>query len=383
MIVRPYGIWLGESLELGAELVLEDGVVREIRPHTGIPEAFVLSPAFVNAHSHFEYLGLEGQVEGATYGEWIANLTRMKAAQSTPQVSADAVRAGALNRATGVAFVAEHSDRLGSGWAMLEAGLQGVIFQEVITFREREQPKSKLELVGQKAHEAGFQFGGPVYLSPHAYHTVDPATLYGLASRLGPLSIHVAETGAESEFTRTGGGPIGEFYRASGAVPVPTGQGVVETLGELGYLRRGVQFVHCCALEEGDIERLRDGGVTVAHCPRSNERLQCPRAPVREMLDAGVVVGLGLDSAASSGPIDYFAEMRSALAVSRRRGRPITADEVWSMGTESGRLSVPIPGDPWRIEVGSRVPMIAIEVAGAVCIEDVIEGGSPERVRWL
>ena len=381
MIVRPYGLVLEGTLELGLELLMEDGAVREIRPHTGVPNPSVVSPAFVNAHSHLEYFGLEGCVEGESYWPWIRELTRMKAEQSVERVRVDADEAGVRNRTTGVGYIAEHSDRPVSGKAMLGSGLDGVIFQEVITLGK--DRKSRIEFVEMCKTENAALFGGPIHLSPHAYHTVDSATLYGMGTSRAPMSIHVAETELESEFTRSGEGPIAELYRLCETVPVPTGKGVVQSLAELRCMREGVQFVHCCALEEGDIEAMRGAGVTVAHCPRSNERLQCPRAPVREMLDAGIDVGLGLDSAASSGPFDMFAEMRAALEVSRLRGRPVSPEEVWSMATGMGRRSVPIPGDPWRIEVGSRVPLIAILVPDATCIEEVIEAGSPELVRWL
>lgn len=383
MIVRPYGVVLGGVLELGVELVLAGGKVLEIRPHTGLPEPYVVSPAFVNAHSHFEYLGLEGQVEGESYWPWIRELTRMKAGQSEEDVRADSMRAAELNRATGVAFVAEHSDRPFSGPAMAAQQLDGVIFQEVITLREHADPMAKLADVAQRAEQSSRASGRAAFPSPHAYFTVSELALRALGAAGNPMSIHIAETEHESNFTRGAAGPIAEFYQAMDLPCVPTGKSVVGSLADLGCVRPGVQFVHCCALEEGDLAAMSDAGVTVAHCPRSNERLQCPKAPVREMLDAGVEVGLGLDSAASSGRIDLFAEMREALAVSRSRGRPVSAEEVWLMATEMGRRSVPTPGDPWRIEVGSTVPLIAIHVPDAAEIEGVIEAGSPEKVRWL
>ncbi|MCO5297590.1 MAG: amidohydrolase family protein [Fimbriimonadaceae bacterium] len=383
MIVRPYGVVIDGDLELGLELEVEEGRIVALRPHTGIPEPYVVSPAFVNAHSHFEYLGLEGRVTGDDYWSWIRELTRMKADQNPDDVRADALRAGALNRATGVAWVAEHSDRPGSGEAMAATGLDGVIFQEVITLREYADPGQKLEQVLERAARNREAFGGPVYANPHAHHTVAPEPLRALGGSGHPLSIHVAETEHESQFTRYGEGPIADFYRLANLPVRPSGMSVVGTLALLGCVRKGVQFVHCCAIEDGDLELMAEGGVTVAHCPRSNRRLECPAAPVREMLDAGIPVGLGLDSAASSGPIDMFAEMREALATSHARGRPVSPQEVWRMATERGRESVPVPGEPWRIEPCSAVPLIAIQVPGASSVADLIAHGAPEQVAWL
>ena len=63
-------------------------------------------------------------------------------------------------------------------------------------------------------------------------------------------------------------------------------------------------------------EHLAEGEVMIAHCPRSNLNLGCPLPDVRRMLDMGLKVGLGMDSPASSGPIDMFAEMRAMMTVS-------------------------------------------------------------------
>ncbi|HZH99433.1 MAG TPA: hypothetical protein VEX38_10720, partial [Fimbriimonadaceae bacterium] len=153
MIVRPYGVVLRGRLELGLELLMYGSDVVEIRPHTGIPEPYVVSPAFVNAHSHFEYLGLQNEIQAEEYWPWIRELTQRKMDQTLPEVRSDCIRAAEENRAAGIAVVAEHSDRPFAGEAMARAGLSGVIFQEVITFFEREAREAKLSKVGDAALE--------------------------------------------------------------------------------------------------------------------------------------------------------------------------------------------------------------------------------------
>ncbi|MFQ3587365.1 MAG: amidohydrolase family protein [Fimbriimonadaceae bacterium] len=391
MILRPYGIVIDGELGIGLEIVRRNGRIETVRPHTGLPEPWVLSVPFVNAHSHFEYRGLQGRVPvpepsrepeepGHTFAAWIGALTRAKAEQDPAQVEADVDRAAAENRATGVWAVGEHSDRPFSAAAMARHRLGGRVFQEVLTFFERNDPAPKVAAVRQKA-ESQATNGLPVHLSPHSLYTVDEGTLAELAQTDQPISVHLAESRAENLFSTAGTGPIAETHRRNGFDPAPTGERVVARAERLGLLRPGAQLVHVCDIDPDEVARIARSGASVAHCPRSNRTLRCPIAPIRELLDAGVPVGLGLDSPASSGPIDMFAEMRAALELSRERGGPVADREVWSMATTLGARSLMLP-EP-RIAAGCDGPLIRIAVPDAQCTEDLIERGSPGLVSWI
>jgi 5-methylthioadenosine/S-adenosylhomocysteine deaminase len=281
-----------------------------------------------------------------------------------------------------VARIGEHSDRPGAANALKEAGVDGILFQELITFFERDSASEKIEAVKQKLSEQSKVFPGESYLAPHTAYTVDSTTLK--VFRDGPpFSIHVGESKFENEHFQLGTGPISDFYRSFGIEPLITGKSVVQTLHEWGLVRECAQFVHCCSIDGQDIHLLAANKVKVAHCPRSNVRLKCEPAPIREMLDAGITVGLGLDSAASSGAIDMFAEMRSALDVSTARGKPVTGEEIWQMATCSESLPFQNPQPKWDIYEGSRTPLIKLHLSGAFTTDDLIERGGPQQVEWL
>lgn len=371
---------IGGELHLGLEPVFENGVLTHFRPHTGVPEPFVLSAPFVNAHSHFEYRGLMGRVEERDFFGWIQRLTQLKGEQAEEEVRSDARTAARENRASGIALVGEHFDRPYSPAAVREVGLKGRLFAEVITFLEHESPQQKLETVSKKAAEASRASGLPAYVNPHALYTVDEPTLRWIARQGTPLSLHLAESRAEAELFRTGTGPFAEMMTSVGFPLPPSGFTPVEFASSLGLLRDNAQLVHCCEVSESDIARIAESGASVAHCPRSNEALSCPIAPIRQMLRSGITVGLGLDSAASSGPVDMFAEMSAAVRLSRERGEPISAEECWQMATEGGARSLGM--DSWVLAEGWSGPLLEIHVPDALSVEDLIERGSPGKVVW-
>jgi cytosine/adenosine deaminase-related metal-dependent hydrolase len=157
-----------------------------------------------------------------------------------------------------------------------------------------------------------------------------------LARRLGlQLHTHLAETVEEEEYCR-------ELY---GCRPV-------EYLGELGWLEGDVWCAHCVHLNDEDISAFAAGGVGVAHCPVSNLRLGAGIARVRELLDADVRVGLGVDGSASNERGDLSLEVKEALLVARARGGPaaLTAREALRLGTRGGAAVLA------RDDIGSLEP---------------------------
>ena len=126
-----------------------------------------------------------------------------------------------------------------------------------------------------------------------------------LARRLGlQLHTHLAETVEEDAYCR-------ELF---GCTPV-------EYLERVGWIADDVWCAHCVHLSaRRRRRRSARAGVGVAHCPTSNLRLGAGVAPVRDLLDAGVRVGLGVDGSASNERSDLFVEVKQALLVARGRG---------------------------------------------------------------
>jgi cytosine/adenosine deaminase-related metal-dependent hydrolase len=194
-----------------------------------------------------------------------------------------------------------------------------------------------------------------------------------LARRLGvPLHTHLAETVEEEAYCR-------ELY---GCTPV-------EYLDQLGWLAEDVWCAHCVHLAEHEVQRFADTGTGVAHCPTSNLRLGAGVAPVRELVDAGVRVGLGVDGSASNERSDLFFEVKQALLVARGRGGPgaMTVRDSLRLATRGG-AEVLRRTDIGSLEPGRRADLAVwrtdgLELGGAA---DAVAGlvfSGPHRVDRL
>ncbi len=195
----------------------------------------------------------------------------------------------------------------------------------------------------------------------------------GLARKLGlRLHTHLAETVEEDDYCR-------ELY---GCTPV-------EYLGEVGWLAEDVWCAHCVHLSDEDVETFGVQSMGVAHCPTSNMRLGAGIARVRELLDANVRVGLGVDGSASNERGDLFLEVKQALLVARARGGPkaMTAREALRLGTRGG-AAVLGRNDIGELSPGKRADMAiwrtdGLELGGAGDLLAGLVFSGPHRVDRL
>jgi cytosine/adenosine deaminase-related metal-dependent hydrolase len=194
-----------------------------------------------------------------------------------------------------------------------------------------------------------------------------------LARRLGlKLHTHLAETVEEAAYCR-------ELY---GCTPV-------EYLERVGWLDGDVWCAHCIHLSQAEIERFGAHGVGVAHCPTSNLRLGAGIAPLRELIDARVAVGLGVDGSASNERSDLFFELKQALLVARGRGGPaaMSAREALRLATRGGADALG-RSDIGSLEPGKRADLAiwrtdGLELGGAADPVGGLVLSGPHRVDRL
>ena len=140
---------------------------------------------------------------------------------------------------------------------------------------------------------------------------------------------------------------------------------------DLGWVGDDVWHAHCVKLDSSEIDLFARTGTGIAHCPCSNCRLGSGIAPVREMRNAGINVGLGVDGSASNDSGHLLNEARQALLLQRVKNGAdaMSARETLEIATLGG-ANVLGRNDCGSIEVRKRADIAiwdlnTIEAAGS------------------
>jgi 8-oxoguanine deaminase len=165
------------------------------------------------------------------------------------------------------------------------------------------------------------------------------------------LHTHLAETIDEDRFC------LEQF----GLRPLPY-------MESLGWTGNDVWYAHMVHPDADDIRLMASSGCGVCHCPSSNMILASGIAPVRELRDSGVKVGLGVDGSASNDGNHLLGEARQAMLLQRvgwpgfesSAGR-FSAREALEVATLGG-AAVLNRNDIGSLEVGKAADLVAFRV---------------------
>jgi len=157
------------------------------------------------------------------------------------------------------------------------------------------------------------------------------------------LHTHLAETTDEDEFCR----------EKLGCSPV-------EYAESLGWLGPDVWLAHGIHLDDAAVATLASSGTGIAHCPSSNARLGAGICRTRDLRDAGVPVGLGVDGAASNEAASLVEELRHSVLFARAAGGPqaLTVRDGLELATIGGAKVL-----GWDDRIGSLEPGKLADIA--------------------
>ena len=343
----------------GGGLFIRDNAIEQVGQTSDLPDSAdevldlkgrqVVLPGLVNTHHHFfqtltravpaaQNSDLFGWLQ-ALYPIW-SNITSEGIYASTQMAAAELILSGCTtasdhlylfpNDATlddeiqaaqdiGIRF---HASRGSMSVGESEGGLP----PDTLVEKESDILKDSQRLIEQYHDNSRYAMTRMV-LAPCSPFSVTPDLMRESAkmARAYPgvrLHTHLAENVSDVEYSQ-------EMF----------GQSPGDYAKSLGWLGEDVWHAHCVQLDEDAIANFSRTGTGVAHCPCSNMRLASGIAPIRNMIDAGVPVGLGVDGAASNDASNLLQEARTAFLLARvkdNNAAAMVAREALELATREG-----------------------------------------------
>lgn len=318
-----------------------------------------LVPGLVNAHTHAPMTLLRGMADDLRLEVWLLGYMMPVEREF---VSPDFCRLGTLLACaemirSGITCFADmyyFEDAVAQATA--EAGMRAVCSQTVLKFPTPDAASYEDSLASAREFITRWK-GHPLIVpsvAPHAPYTCTPEILQACASLAVefdvPLHTHIAETREEVD-----------EWREKYDMPV------VPWVKKQGLLEAKVLAAHCVHLDDGEIHTLQHAGAGVAHNPSSNLKLASGFAPVVDMLEAGLSVGIGTDGPASNNDLDMFEEMRLATFIAKGvSGDPtaLPARLTLAMATRLGAQALHLGHLTGSIEPGKRADLVLVGLRG-------------------
>jgi 5-methylthioadenosine/S-adenosylhomocysteine deaminase len=319
----------------------------------------VVMPGLVNAHGHAPMTLLRGLADDLRLDVWLMGYMMPVEREfvsphfcwlGTQLAAAEMIRSGTTT------FMDMYYYEEAVADAAAQAGLRAVCAQSVLKFPspdamsyEEALERTRDFIVRWKGHSLVVPA-----IAPHAPYTVTAQLLEDAVSLAlefdVPMHVHVAETGQEVE----------DHRQEYGMNPVPWLKG-------LGVFEAKVTAPHSVHVDASDIRTYARYDVGVSHNPSSNLKLASGIAPVKEMLEAGVNVGIGTDGAASNNDLDMFEELRLASLLAKvdtMNPTVVPARTTLEMATIMGARAMHIDDLTGSLEPGKRADLVVVSMEG-------------------
>lgn len=164
------------------------------------------------------------------------------------------------------------------------------------------------------------------------------------------IQIHLSETKKEHEECK---------QRHEGLTPA-------QVFAKAGVLDQPTIAAHCVWVEDSDMELLAQKGVTVATCPASNLKLGSGVCNLPKLMEHGVKVAIGTDSAASNNNLNLWKELYLAALLPKGISHDptvVTPQQVLEMATLQGYASQGRT-DCGKIQPGYRADLTVLDLSG-------------------
>ncbi|MBQ6813159.1 MAG: amidohydrolase family protein [Methanobrevibacter sp.] len=359
-ILNPIGN--GKTESKNSDLLIIDDKIAEIK--RGIDESSaekvidatdkILMPGFVNTHTHISMSLLRGIADDLELDTWLNDhIWPMEAHLCEEYCYIGALLGAAEMIKSGTTTFSDMYFYMdGVARAVDEIGMRAVLSYGMIDFgiEEKRENEFKENIALIKNHNNTAEGRITTRFGPHSCYTASVDLLERVRKEADKynvgIHIHMNETMKEIN-------DIGEAH---------DNKRPFELLDSIDFLGDDVVAAHCVWLDENEMNLIKNNDVKVSHNPCSNMKLASGAAPVGELLERGICVGLGTDGASSNNNLDMFDEMKFAALlgkVSTLNPKVLNADEVINMATFNGARSLNI--DAGAIEVGKKADIILVD----------------------
>jgi len=317
----------------------------------------IVMPGLINAHVHLPMSIFRGLADDLPLAQWLNEyifpaeqkyISRQTVRIGTLLSCAEMIMSGTTTCCDGYFY----EDAVAA--AVLETGLRAVLAQGVIDFPAPGVPdplknvEAATVFVKQWKNRSSLITPSIFCHSPYTCSTDTLKKAKQAADLLGVLfQIHVAETKQEVE----------QIQEMHGISPV-------KYLDSLGVINGNTLISHAVWLDEEDMDVLAGRNARIAHCPESNMKLASGVAPIPDMIETGICVGLGTDGCASNNNLDLFVEMDSAAKLHKVvKGDPTVMDAktVIKMATIKGAKAIGLGDIIGSLEPGKQADIIIID----------------------
>jgi aminodeoxyfutalosine deaminase len=346
-------------------------------------------PGLVNAHTHLELSWLRDRIPPASkFTDWVKTLFAIRGRPDSVMGGEQIAlihEAIAELRATGTVAVGDISNSLASVAPMRQGDLDGVVFHELLGFKERD---GALVEATRMARTGAANAGARVSLAPHAPYSTSLELFGAIRSAVNELehpimSVHLGESPEEVELLEKGSGPwrgmlemIGA-WRDDWAIPECD---PVSYLDRHGLLDSRTLVIHGVQFGDAALSRLAEIGATVVTCPRSNQWVGVGYPPIDRFYQSGVNVAVGTDSLASVDDLNLFSELKTM----RWLAPHVPASKILESATQIGARALGLD-DLGSLTPGKRAEMIAVKVPPDVpdVEEFLLSGIAPSQIAWV
>ena len=325
-----------------------------------------IMPGLVNCHTHSAMTGLRGIRDDSNLHEWLEDYIWPAEAEFTPEMTTKAFKEALTEMlqsgtTTFNDMYNPNGVEIEKIYDVLKASKMRCYFSPTLFSSDMETTD---ETIAKTRAVIGTIKG---YQDPNFKVMVAPHSPYSCSRELLeaslnlakeediPLHIHVAETKEES----------GIILKRYGKRPLAF-------LDELGYLDHQAVFAHGVELNEAEITRLADSQVAIAHNPISNLKLASGIAPVVQLQQAGVPVGIATDSVASNNNLDMFEEGRTAALLQKMKSGDASQfpiETALKALTIEGAKVLGMEDEIGSLEVGKQADFLVIQPQGKIHLQ--------------